>query len=164
LLLFSQNFDCQDAIAPAQVWARSPLNGSATTQGATGEDKAGNQGHLSLRTNNSARTGTETQVSHGMNSMSTSTLFQHKMSLKGRSCGVVNIRMDDAEKLSLEAIGRFVAASEEIRFEAKNHQQLYSWVERVLVQQEYAQQGKAARGLVRRYLPWKCTAASMAKS
>jgi len=29
----------------------------------------------------------------------------------------VNIRMDDAEKLSLEAIGRFVAASEEISFE-----------------------------------------------
>ena len=42
------------------------------------------------------------------------------MSLKGRSCWVVNIRMDDAEKLSLEAIGRFVAASEEIRFEAKD--------------------------------------------
>jgi len=74
------------------------------------------------------------------------------MSLKGRSCWVVNIRMDDAEKLSLEAIGRFVAASEEIRFEAENRQQLYSWVERVLVQQEYAQQGKAARGLVRRYI------------
>jgi hypothetical protein len=34
------------------------------------------------------------------------------MSLKGRSCWVVNIRMDDAEKLSLEAMGRFVEASE----------------------------------------------------
>jgi hypothetical protein len=39
------------------------------------------------------------------------------MSLKGRSCWVVNIRMDDAEKLSLEAIGRFVVASEDLRFE-----------------------------------------------
>jgi hypothetical protein len=55
------------------------------------------------------------------------------MSLKGRSCWDVNIRMDDREKLSLEAIGRFVAASEEIRFEAESRQQLYSWVERVLV-------------------------------
>jgi len=74
------------------------------------------------------------------------------MSLKGRSCWVVNIRMDDAEKLSLEAIGRFVAASEEIRFEAKDRQQLYGWVEQVLVGRQYGQLGKAARGLVRRYI------------
>ena len=74
------------------------------------------------------------------------------MSLKGRSCWVVNIRMDEAEKLSLEAIGRFVAASEEIRFEAEDRQQLYGWVEQVLVGQGYAQQGKAARGLLRLYI------------
>jgi hypothetical protein len=36
------------------------------------------------------------------------------MSLKGRSCWDVNIRMDDQEKLSLEAIDRFVEASQEI--------------------------------------------------
>ena len=74
------------------------------------------------------------------------------MSLKGRSCWDVNIRMDDAEKLSLEAIGRFVEASEEIRFEAEDRQQVYGWVEQVLVGQEYEQLGKAARGLVRRYI------------
>src|ERR1039458_2948113 len=74
------------------------------------------------------------------------------MSLKGRSCWVVNIRMDDAEKLSLEWIGRFVEASDEIRFEAEDRQQLYDWVERVLVGQQYSEQGKAARGLVRRYI------------
>ena len=68
--------------------------------------------------------------------MSKSTLFQYKMSLKERSCWVVNIRMDDAEKLSLEATGRFVEASEEIRFEAEDRSQLYSWVERVMVGQE----------------------------
>jgi hypothetical protein len=39
--------------------------------------------------------------------------------------------MDDAEKLSLEAIGRFVEASEEIRFEAENRQQLYQPVVKV---------------------------------
>jgi transposase InsO family protein len=64
----------------------------------------------------------------------------------------VNVRVRDAEKLSLEAIGRFVEASQEVRFESENRQQLYGWVERVLVQQEYGQQGKAARGLVRRYI------------
>jgi len=64
----------------------------------------------------------------------------------------VNIRMHEAEKLSLEAIGCFIAASQEIQFEAEDRQQLYGWVERVLVEQEYAQQGKAARGLLRRYV------------
>jgi hypothetical protein len=74
------------------------------------------------------------------------------MSLKGRSCWVVNIRMNDAEKLSLEAIGQFVAASEEVRFEAQDRQQVYDWVEQVLVGQQYALLGKVARGLVRRYI------------
>ena len=74
------------------------------------------------------------------------------MSLKGRSCWVVNICMVRSEELSLEAIGRFVAASEEVRFEAEDRQQLYGWVERVLVGRQYAQLGKAARGLVRRYI------------
>ena len=60
--------------------------------------------------------------------------------------------MHEAEKLSLEAIGRFVVASEEIRFKSENRQQVYGWLERVLVEQEYPQQGKAARGLVRRYI------------
>ena len=60
--------------------------------------------------------------------------------------------MDNAEKLSLESIGLFVAASEEIGFEAEDRQQRYSWVEGVLVGQQYAQQGKVARGLLRRYI------------
>src|SRR5271157_2428092 len=74
------------------------------------------------------------------------------MSLKGRSCWVVMIRMVRAEALSLEAMGRFVAASEEIHFEAEDRRQLYGWVEQVLVGQGYAQLGKASRGLVRRYI------------
>src|SRR5450631_2690717 len=74
------------------------------------------------------------------------------MSLKGRPCWVVNIRMVQAAELSLEAIGRFVAGSEDIRFEAKDRHQLDGWVEQVLVGQQYAQLGKAARGLVRRYI------------
>jgi len=64
----------------------------------------------------------------------------------------LNISVHEAEKLSLEAMGRFVEASEEIRFESKNQEQVYGWLERVLVEQEYARQGKAARGLVRRYM------------
>ncbi len=74
------------------------------------------------------------------------------MSLKGGSCWGVNIRMDDAEKLSLERIGRFLEASEEIEFAAVDRRQLYEWVEQVLVSQEYARLGRAERGLVRRYI------------
>ena len=71
------------------------------------------------------------------------------MSVKGRSCWDVNIRMDNADKLRLQAIGWFIAASEEVQFEAEDRQQLYGWVERLLVEQQFAQQGKAARGLLR---------------
>jgi transposase InsO family protein len=64
----------------------------------------------------------------------------------------LNISVHEAEKLSLEAMSLFVEASEEIRFESKNREQVYDWLERVLVGQEYAKQGKSARGLVRRYI------------
>ena len=74
------------------------------------------------------------------------------MSLKGRSCWGVNIRVDDREELSLEAMGRFVEASEDIHFEAVDRHQLYGWVEEVLVGRQYGQLDKAARGLVRRYI------------
>ena len=74
------------------------------------------------------------------------------MSLKVQACWRLNISVHETEKLSLEAIGRFVEASEEIHFESQGRQQVYGWVERVLVRQEYAQQGKSARGLVRRYI------------
>jgi transposase InsO family protein len=74
------------------------------------------------------------------------------MSLKGRSCWVVNIRMVRAEELSLEAMGQFVAAIEEVRFEAADRRQLYDWVEQVLLGRQYGQLGKPARGLVRRYI------------
>jgi transposase InsO family protein len=74
------------------------------------------------------------------------------MSLKVQACWRLNISVHETEKLSLEAIGRFVEASEEIHFESQGRQQVYGWMERVLVRQEYAQQRKAARGLVRRYI------------
>jgi hypothetical protein len=57
-----------------------------------------------------------------------------------------------SREVHLEGIRRFVEASEEIRFESENRAQLYGWVEGVLVQQEYVRQGKAGRGLLRRYV------------
>lgn len=64
----------------------------------------------------------------------------------------MNVSVHQAEKLSLEGIRRFVAASEEIRFESADRRQVYGWVESLLVGQQYAQQGKAGRGLLRRYI------------
>jgi len=52
----------------------------------------------------------------------------------------------------LEGIRRFLAASEEIWFESADRRQVYAWVEGLLVGQLYAQQGKAARGLLRLYI------------
>ena len=60
--------------------------------------------------------------------------------------------MHQGEKSSLDATGRCVEDSEAIRFESQNRDQAYDWVEQLLVQQKYSQQGKAARGLLRRYL------------
>jgi hypothetical protein len=58
----------------------------------------------------------------------------------------------EAEKLSLDQIEAFLNASEEIRFEGENREQVYGWVEQVLRQQQYPKQVRKARGLVRRYL------------
>jgi transposase InsO family protein len=64
----------------------------------------------------------------------------------------LKISVHEAEKLSLEEIGRFVEASEGIRFESEKREPVYTWVEQVLCQQQYQRRGKVARGLLRRYL------------
>jgi transposase InsO family protein len=64
----------------------------------------------------------------------------------------LKISVHEAEKLSLEAIRGFIEASESLRFESESREQLYGWVELVLRQQAYQRQGKAARGLLRRYV------------
>ncbi len=60
--------------------------------------------------------------------------------------------MQESEKLNLVQIEAFLRASDEIRFEGQTRQQVYGWIEQVLWQQQYAQQGRAGRGLLRRYI------------
>ena len=60
--------------------------------------------------------------------------------------------MHEAEKLSLEQIQAFLNASQEIRFEGETQPQIYHWIEQVLGRQEYHQQSRPARGLLRSYL------------
>src|SRR5215469_10347290 len=62
------------------------------------------------------------------------------------------ISVHETEKLSLQQIERFLAAAKEVRFEASERKEIYSWIERLLCQQEYMRQGRRARGLLRRYI------------
>jgi hypothetical protein len=73
------------------------------------------------------------------------------MSLKGweRACWELIVSMKNGERLSLEQIRTFLAASEEFRFEANNREEVYNWVTRTLVEQEYGGQKREAKGVLR---------------
>jgi transposase InsO family protein len=60
--------------------------------------------------------------------------------------------MQDGKRLSLEQIKEFLEGSQEWQFEGQQREQIYEWVSGVLRQQGYAQQGRGAKGLLRRYL------------
>jgi hypothetical protein len=60
--------------------------------------------------------------------------------------------MRDGEKLSLEQIRALVEAAEPVGFEGKGRREVYGWITRLLREQGYRKQGKAARGLLRRYV------------
>ena len=60
--------------------------------------------------------------------------------------------MEARERLSLEQIRAFLAASEPVRFEGRNREEVYGWVNQALRQQGYDQLGRVGRGWVRRYL------------
>jgi hypothetical protein len=64
----------------------------------------------------------------------------------------LTIHVHEAEKLSLEQIEAFLNASEALRFEGETQAQIYRWVEAVLARQEYHQQSRRARGLLRSYV------------
>jgi len=52
----------------------------------------------------------------------------------------------------MEEIRRFIEASEGLQFQGRHRAEVYGWMEQVLVGQQYATHGKAARGLLRRYM------------
>ena len=56
-----------------------------------------------------------------------------------------------AEKLSVVEIEAFLRASESMRFAGQGRAEVYGWVQRLLVQQEYGGQGRRAKGLLRAY-------------
>jgi transposase InsO family protein len=62
------------------------------------------------------------------------------------------ISVDASEKLSLEQIRAFLKGSDEVRFEGRNREEVYGWVNQTLRQQRYEELKRSGRGLVRRYL------------
>jgi len=60
--------------------------------------------------------------------------------------------MQAGERLSLEQIRAFLEASDEVQFEGRHQEEVYSWVEQTLRQQDYPKLKRSGRGLVRRYL------------
>ena len=60
--------------------------------------------------------------------------------------------MEESGKLSLEQIQAFLEASQEVRFEGKERKEVYEWITGTLRAQNYRQQGKKMRGLLRRYV------------
>ena len=72
------------------------------------------------------------------------------MGLKGRcgGCWGVIISMENAEKLNREQIERLLEATQEIRFEGKDREEMYKWITRTLSQQGYREQSKPMRGLL----------------
>src|SRR5438552_7001291 len=75
----------------------------------------------------------------------------------------MQLRMQNAEALTGEQIRAFLKGSETIEFQGQNRAGLYGWVQRVLVAQEYATQGKKQRGAVRAYIV-KVTGLSLAQA
>jgi transposase InsO family protein len=60
--------------------------------------------------------------------------------------------MDDTEATSLEQIRAFLAGSDPVRFSGQRREEVYHWVEKILVRQQYASLNRPGKGLVRRYL------------
>jgi len=60
--------------------------------------------------------------------------------------------MHAAEELSLDQIQAFLEASQGIRFEGKTREEIYRWMEKVLVHHQYQGQGRRERGWLRQYL------------
>ncbi len=70
--------------------------------------------------------------------------------------------MKTERSISLDQIREFVGSSTEIEFEAHNKKEKYEWIRTTLVEHSYHRQGKADKGLVRKYIA-KMTGSSIAQ-
>jgi transposase InsO family protein len=64
----------------------------------------------------------------------------------------LTISVRTSERLSLDQIRAFLAASEDVHFAGRDREEVFRWVEQTLRQQNYGELGREGRGLVRLYL------------
>jgi transposase InsO family protein len=64
----------------------------------------------------------------------------------------LKISVQQAEKLSLDQVQAFLAASEEVGFEGEKQGEVYGWISETLQFHGYGRQGRAERGVLRRYI------------
>jgi transposase InsO family protein len=64
----------------------------------------------------------------------------------------MHMRMQNGEGRTTEQIKEFLKGSEGVTFAGQNKQEVYAWVEGVLVAQEFTQQNKKQRGAIRAYV------------
>src|SRR6266851_5080189 len=62
------------------------------------------------------------------------------------------IRMRNDERLTTEQINDFLKGCEGVSFAGQNRKEVYGWVESLLVAQEFSQQDKKQRGVIRDYV------------
>jgi hypothetical protein len=60
--------------------------------------------------------------------------------------------MDDSKDLGLGEIRAFLAGSQSVQFQGLRREEMYAWVERTLVRQQYGRLGRADKGPVRRFV------------
>ncbi|MEO7142003.1 MAG: hypothetical protein ABI165_00710, partial [Bryobacteraceae bacterium] len=60
--------------------------------------------------------------------------------------------MQNSETLTGQQIGEFLKGSEEIRFSGQSRAEVYGWVQRVLVAQEFGCQNKKRRRAIRAFV------------
>ena len=60
--------------------------------------------------------------------------------------------MKNAERQSLEQIRAFLEAGHEVEFEAKDRNEIYTWMTATLCQQQYWKQAREVKGLLRSYI------------
>jgi len=75
----------------------------------------------------------------------------------------MQVHMQNAETLNPGQISEFLKFGRAIEFTGQNRAETYAWVQDLLVAQEYARQGKKARGVIRAYVG-KVTGLSLAQT
>lgn len=75
-----------------------------------------------------------------------------KIGRGGAFCQEMLVRIEHSEALSAHQMGEFLRATEAVAFAGQSRAEVYTWVEQMLLCQEYFRQGKKQRGLIRTYL------------